>query len=120
MGKVVIVTGSSRGIGAATIKEFAASGYNVVINYLNSEKEALDLKKEAEEKYHVIALAIKADVSKEEDVKRLVKKTLEEFGTIDILINNAGIAIDSMIEDKRVEDFKKVLNVNLVSGLRRK
>ena len=115
MGKVVIVTGSSRGIGAATIKEFAASGYNVVINYLNSEKEALDLKKEAEEKYHVIALAIKADVSKEEDVKRLVKKTLEEFGSIDILINNAGIAIDSMVEDKRVEDFKKVLNVNLVS-----
>jgi len=114
MEKVVIVTGSSRGIGAATIKEFAKQGYNVVINYLNSQKQALDLQKEIEEKYHVKALTIKGDVSKEEDVKCIVDKTIEEFGKIDVLVNNAGIAIDTTLEDKTVELFTKTLNTNLI------
>ena len=115
MEKVVIVTGSSRGIGAATIKEFAKQGYNVVINYLNSQKQALDLQKEIEEKYHVKVLVIQADVTKEDDVKHLVNKTIEKFNKIDVLVNNAGIAIDSTIEDKTVENFQKVLDTNLIS-----
>ena len=115
MEKVVIVTGSSRGIGAATIKEFAKQGYNVVINYLNSQKQALDLQKEIEEKYHVKVLLIQADVTKEDDVKHLVNKTIEKFNKIDVLVNNAGIAIDSTIEDKTVENFQKVLDTNLIS-----
>lgn len=114
MKKVVIVTGSSRGIGAATIIEFAASGYNVVINYLNSEKEATKLKEKVEKEYNVKALTIKADISKEEDVKYLVDKTLEEFGKIDVLVNNAGIAIDTTLEDKTVELFTKTINTNLI------
>lgn len=114
MEKVVIVTGSSRGIGAATIKEFAKQGYNVVINYLNSAKEANELKELVEREYHVKALTIKGDVSKEEDVKCIVNKTIEEFGKIDVLVNNAGIAIDTTLEDKTVELFTKTLNTNLI------
>ena len=114
MQKVVIVTGSSRGIGAATIKEFAKQGYNVVINYLNSAKEANELKELVEREYHVKALTIKGDVSKEEDVKCIVDKTIEEFGKIDVLVNNAGIAIDTTLEDKTVELFTKTLNTNLI------
>lgn len=114
MEKVVIVTGSSRGIGAATIKEFAKQGYNVVINYLNSAKEANELKELVEREYHVKALTIKGDVSKEEDVKCIVDKTIEEFGKIDVLVNNAGIAIDTTLEDKTVELFTKTLNTNLI------
>ena len=114
MEKVVIVTGSSRGIGAATIKEFAKQGYNVVINYLNSAKEANELKELVEREYHVKALTIKGDVSKEEDVKCIVDKTIEELGKIDVLVNNAGIAIDTTLEDKTVELFTKTLNTNLI------
>lgn len=114
MEKVVIVTGSSRGIGAATIKEFAKNGYNVVINYINSAKEANELKELVEREYHVKALTIQGDVSKEEDVKCIVAKTIEEFGKIDVLVNNAGIAIDTTLEDKTVELFTKTLNTNLI------
>ena len=114
MEKVVIVTGSSRGIGEATIKEFAKNGYNVVINYLNSAKEANELKELVEREYHVKALTIQGDVSKEEDVKCIVAKTIEEFGKIDVLVNNAGIAIDTTLEDKTVELFTKTLNTNLL------
>ena len=115
MGKVVVVTGSSRGIGAATIKEFAKNGYNVVINYLNSQKEALELQKVVEKEYHVESLVIKADVSREEDVKYLVNEVIRHFNKIDILVNNAAIAIDSTLEDKTVDNFEKILSSNLLS-----
>lgn len=114
MNKVVLVTGASRGIGKATIIEFAKKGYDVVINYLNSKEEALELKKEVEEKYQVQALVMKADVSNEEDVKHMVEKTISEFGHIDCLVNNAGIAIDTIFEDKTKENFIRTLNTNLI------
>ena len=112
--KVVLVTGSSRGIGASTIEVFAKNKFNVVINYVNSESKALSLKEEVEAKYGVKALVVKADVSKEEEVKRLVDVTLSEFGHIDVLVNNAGIAIDTTLEDKTVDNFRKILDVNLI------
>ena len=112
--KAVLVTGSSRGIGKAIIIEFAAKGYNVVINYNNSEQEALDLKKYIEEIYNVKALAIKADVSNENDVEIMVYTILKEFGRIDVLVNNAGIAIDKDFEDRTVQDWKETLNINLI------
>lgn len=112
--KVVLVTGSSRGIGAATIKEFASRGCNVVINYVNSEKDALQLKNDIINKYHVQALTVKADVSNEEDVKRMIDLIINNFGKIDILVNNAGISLDNGFHEKTAEEFKKVLNVNLI------
>ena len=112
--KVVLVTGSSRGIGSSTIIEFAKKGYNVVINYFSSEEEALTLKKKVEDEYNIKALAIKADISIEEEVKNMVDIVISEFGKIDVLVNNAGIAIDTLFIDKTVENFRKILDINLI------
>lgn len=112
--KSVIITGSSRGIGASTAIEFAKNNYNVVINYVNDFTAANNLAKELQEKYHVKTIIIKADVSKEEEVKELVNRTLKEFGQIDCLINNAGIAIDTTLEDKTVANFQRILDINLI------
>lgn len=114
MKKVALVTGSSRGIGRATIIEFAKKGCDVVINYMSSEKEALDLKEEVESQYSVKALAIQADVSIEEQVKAMVDEIISTFGHIDVLVNNAGIAIDTIFEDKTVANFRRTLDVNLI------
>lgn len=114
MNKVVLVTGSQRGIGRATIIEFAKKGFNVVIDYIEEEKRALALQKEVEELYSVKALAIRADVREEEDVDRLVRETMECFGRIDVLVNNAGIAIDKEFEERLVKDWKDTLNTNLI------
>ena len=110
---VVLVTGSSRGIGAATIKEFAKNGYDVVINYNNSLEKAIELQDEIKE-YDVKSLILKCDVSNEEDVKEMIDTIMEEFGTIDVLINNAAIAIDTPFEDKTVSNFRRTLDVNLI------
>lgn len=110
---VVLVTGSSKGIGRATIKKFASEGYDVVIHYNNSEREALSLQKEIEE-YNVKSMVIKCDMSVEEDIKYMFKKVIDNFGTIDVLVNNAGVAIDTTFEDKTVENFRYTLSVNLI------
>lgn len=114
MKKTVLVTGATRGIGKATIIEFAKKGYDVVINYLNSETKAQELKKEVETTYQVKALVIKADVSDELEVKEMVEEIIKEFGYIDCLVNNAGIAIDTIFEDKTKENFMRTLNTNLI------
>ncbi|MBR4672659.1 MAG: 3-oxoacyl-ACP reductase FabG [Bacilli bacterium] len=112
--KVALITGSSRGIGRATITEFAKKGYNVVINYKNSEKEATELKEQLQNDYNIKALAIRADVSNEEEVKEMVNIIISEFGHIDVLVNNAGIAIDKDFEERTVDDWQKTLNTNLI------
>ena len=112
--KVALITGSSRGIGRATITEFAKKGYNVVINYKNSEKEATELKEQLQNDYNIKALAIKADVSNEEEVKKMVNIIISEFGHIDVLVNNAGIAIDKDFEERTIDDWQKTLNTNLI------
>lgn len=114
MNNVVLITGASRGIGRSTAIEFAKKGYDIVINYLSSEERALELKKEIEEKYQVRVLTIKADVSNEEEVKNMVEKTILKFGHIDCLVNSAGIAIDTIFEDKTKENFIKTLSTNLI------
>src|SRR5574344_570226 len=112
--KVALVTGSSRGIGKETVIELARNGCNVVINYNHSKIEAESLKKYVEKKFNISALVIKADVTNEEEVNDMVKELIHRFGKIDILVNNAGIDIDSLYDDKTVENFKKVLDVNLI------
>lgn len=113
-GKVALVTGSSRGIGAAIIKDLASHGCDVVINYINNQEAAYKLKALVEQQYAIKALVIKADVSNELEVQEMVNKSINSFGKIDILVNNAGIAIDNDLFDKRAEEFKKVLDVNLL------
>ena len=112
--KVVLITGASKGIGAATAKVFASNNYNVVINYNSSEVEAKELSKELEQNYSIKTLTVKCDVSNEVEVKNMVEKAIEVFGYIDVLINNAGIAIDTIFEDKTVENFRRILDVNLI------
>lgn len=112
--KVVLVTGSSKGIGKATIIEFASKGYNVVINYNSSEDEAIKLKEYVENKYNIEALVIKADVSNENEVKNMIEQIINEFGHIDVLINNAGIVYDRNFEDITIEEFKRTLEVNVI------
>ncbi len=114
-GKVALVTGSSRGIGKSIILELAKRGCNVIINYIQNKELALNVKKEVN-KYNVESLVIKADISNEEEVKDMVSQIMIEFGHIDILVNNASIALDNYLEDKSVEEFKKVIDVNLVGS----
>lgn len=114
MNKTVLITGASRGVGASCAKVFAKNGYNVIINYNNSMNEALKLKEELENTYKVRALIIKCDISIENEVIDMVDKSIEVFDKIDVLVNNAGIAIDKDFDDKNVEDFKRTLDVNLI------
>lgn len=114
MKKTVLITGGSRGIGKETSIEFAKNGYNVVINYVSDEKLALSLKEELEEKYDSDVMLCKCDVSNEIDIKKMVSDVINYYGRIDVLINNAAIALDCVFEDKKVSDFKKILDVNLI------
>lgn len=112
--KTVIITGSSRGIGAATAEYFASKNYNVVINYVTNKERAEELKNKLISTYNIEAITVQADVSKEEDCLRLLEETKNHFETIDCLVNNAGIAIDTTLEDKTVENFRKILDTNLI------
>lgn len=114
MSKVVLVTGSSNGIGRGTIIRFAREGYNVIINYNKDEKNAYALKEETEKKYGVSASVLRCDISNEEDVKNMVSKIIEQYGHIDVLVNNAAIEICSDFNEKDRESFIKVLNTNVV------
>ena len=111
---VALVTGSNRGIGKSCILEFAKAGVNVVINYCHRKEEAEALKKEVEEKYKVEVLVIKCDVSHEDEVELMVNQIVDYFGGIDILVNNAGVSRDSLLLDKSVKDFRRILDVNLI------
>ena len=112
--KTVIITGSSRGIGASTAIYFAEKGFNVVINYVSNKETADKLSREITEKYQVDTLVIKCDVSNESEVTNMLQLTKEKFGRIDVLVNNAGIAIDTTLEDKTVNNFQKILDINLI------
>ena len=112
--KTVLVTGGSRGIGKCIVENLAKDGFNVVLNYNKSEKQAKQIQKELSKQGINIEI-YKADVSKREDVKKLVKFTLNIFKNIDILINNAGIAKLQMFNDITDEDWNEMLNTNLNS-----
>ncbi len=111
---VALVTGSNRGIGKSCIEEFAKSGVNVVINYCHHEEEAKELEKFIKEKYSVEVLTIKCDISKEEEVEAMVNTVVDTFGGIDILVNNASVCRDSLLLDKNIKEFKRILDVNLI------
>ena len=114
MNKVALITGSSRGIGRATAIEFAARGYDIIINYNRSRALAEDLADLIRQKYGVKVEYYCANVSVESDVKTMVEQALKDFGRIDVLVNNAGIAIDKPYAEKTVEEFNKTIATNLI------
>lgn len=114
--KIILVTGSSRGIGKATAIEFAKEGASLVINYTKNSEAAQDTVNEII-KFGNKAIAIQANVSKEEDVKRLIEKTISEFGKLDVLVNNAGIVYD--IEnwaETTLEQWQHTLNIHVLGN----
>ena len=111
--KIAIITGASKGIGKSTALLFAKEGAKIVVNYSFSEKEALSVIDEIK-KIGSEAIAIKCDVSKENEVKEMIKQTIDKFGKIDILVNNAGIVFDVPFFERTVKQWKKTMDVNLL------
>ncbi len=111
-GKNAIVTGGSRGIGTAVCLDLAANGANVALNYRKSAAEAEKVVERIREMGRK-ALAVKADVSNFQDAQRMVKQVLEEFGSLEILVNNAGINWDGVIWKMTEEQWDAVIQVDL-------
>ena len=111
--KTVLITGGSRGIGKAVAMKFAENGYKIIINYVSDKTDTEQLKKELLQAGAADILLIKADVSNSEDVKNMVKETIEKFEKIDVLVNNAGITKDNLLMRMSEEEFDKVIQINL-------
>ena len=111
-GKVAVITGASRGIGAATALKFADAGADLVLSYLRHEQQAEAVAREARRR-GVRAITVCADVSRFEDVRSLFERTIEEFGRLDILVANAGIWTGAAIDELDEVTWHETIEVNL-------
>jgi acetoacetyl-CoA reductase len=114
-GQTAIVTGAGRGIGMAIARELAATGANIVINYVTSEDAANELAEEISE-MGTKALVVHADITHYDQVTSMIKQTIDTFGKVDILVNNAGITRDKTLKNMSKQHWDDVIHVNL-SGL---
>ncbi|MBD1824987.1 3-oxoacyl-[acyl-carrier-protein] reductase [Cyanobacteria bacterium FACHB-DQ100] len=111
-GKVAIVTGASRGIGRSTALALASEGASVVVNYASSSGAAEEVVAQITE-HGGSAIAVKADVSKADQVDALIEATMEKYGRIDVLVNNAGITRDTLLLRMKPEEWQAVIDLNL-------
>lgn len=116
MNKVVLVTGGAQGIGKAIVLELAKNHYDVVINYLTSNKAAALLEEEIKKNYDVRVMTVQADVSKEEEVDAMISLIEKKWGGVDILINNAAVDLSNLFHLKTADEFRKTLDVNVVGS----
>ena len=113
MGKVALITGGTTGIGKQIAITLAKEGYDIALNYIVENDDVQNSKKEIEG-LGVKVMTVKGDVSNYEDCEKFVKEVVDEFGQIDVLVNNAGITRDMLLMRMKKEDFEKVIDVNLV------
>lgn len=111
--KVAFITGSTSGFGKATAMELAKNGAIVILNYNNDEKRAQKVVEEISN-FGTVGACIKADISKEEDILKIVSTIKEKYGKLDYLVNNAAIDIGGSFEEFPIEDFKKEIDANLI------
>ncbi|MBO0952817.1 SDR family oxidoreductase [Fibrella forsythiae] len=111
-GQTALVTGANSGIGAGVAKSLAKAGANVVVNYVSKPEDAEAMVTELKS-YGVDALAIQADVSKEEQVQAMFSQAVDQFGTVDILVNNAGLQRDAKFDEMTLAQWQLVIDVNL-------
>ncbi len=111
--KVAFITGGSRGIGKEIARKFAKNGYDLVINYVSEKTDVAKLESELNQNGSVEVLCVKGDVTDFTTCEDMVKKAVDKFGKIDVLVNNAGITKDNLLMRMKEEDFDKVINVNL-------
>ena len=116
MSRTVLVTGGTGGIGTAIVCEMAKAGYDVVISYFQAEEKARDLQVKISGEFGVRCMTVRADVAKEADVDAMVTRIEEEFGGVDILINNAGIDQPDLFSRKSADQFRRILDVNVVGA----
>lgn len=114
MAKTIIVTGGSRGIGAGIVKLLAEENNNIVLNYNKSEEKAKKIQKECTDLGKNVEI-FKADVTKREEVKKLVEFTIQKYKKIDVLINNAGISQSKLFTEVTDEEWRYVIDNNLTS-----
>jgi len=114
-GAVVVVTGGARGIGRAIAEEIGREGARVVVNYAKSKEAAEDLVAQLQQNGSPGAVAIQADVSDAAQAAKLIEETLQQFGRIDVLVNNAGINVDRSLKNLTPEDWDKVIKNDLSS-----
>jgi 3-oxoacyl-[acyl-carrier protein] reductase len=114
-GKVAIITGGTRGIGKGIALRFAEEGALLCLNYAGNEEAAQETLAEIA-KLGATAIAVKSDIRDEKQVEQLVKKTVETFGKVDILINNAGVVKDRTIRNMTLDDWNTVIGINLTGA----
>ena len=116
MQHTALITGAAKGIGKAIALQLAEDGYNIVVNYNTSRKEAEELSTRIQKDYGVRCLAMQCDVSDEQAVDKMVTTIEEVLGGVDILINNAAIDLSNLFHLKTADEFRKTLNVNVVGA----
>jgi acetoacetyl-CoA reductase len=113
-GAVAVVTGASRGLGSAIAEELGSGGAKVVVNYSRSKEPAEELVQKISQDGGE-AIAVQGDVADPEQAEKLINETVEKFGRVDVLVNNAGITVDRTLKKLEIEDWQKVVNVDLNS-----
>ena len=112
--RIVLITGASRGIGMRISLKFSNKNNNLILNYLNSESEIKELARKIESQNRQIELFVhKADISNDTQVHDMIERTIKLFGRIDVLINNAGISEKKVFQDITLDDWNRMINVNI-------